>query len=237
MRPIDLVGHAGHRVHIARNREANLLLKWLGDLSGRRVLDVGGGDGYWAAQAQRRGAHAVSVDLDERRTERGLRFSYRPALVRGDALKLPFADNSFDAILSVSSIEHFASADTAIAEMGRVLQPGGRLVLTADSLAGSAKWPELAATHRERYSVVHPLDHHELERHLVAHGLEPVEAVYLFKRPWSNRLYFELSRHRLLWNVAAPLSPLVALSDRRDPAQRGSIVAIHALATPSTPLR
>ena len=237
MRPIDIVGHAGHRVHIARNREANLLFRWLGDLSGRRVLDVGGGDGYWAAQAQRRGAHAVSVDLDERRTERGRRFTHRPALVRGDALKLPFADSSFDAILSVSSIEHFASVDTAIAEMGRVLKPDGGLVLTADSLASSTRWPELAAAHRKRYSVVHPLDHQELERHLVAHGLKPVEAVYLFKRPWSNRLYFELSRHRLLWNVAAPLSPLVARSDRREQAQRGSIVAIRAIATPSRPLR
>ena len=233
MKTFDVVGHFGHRVHIARAREARRLFGWLGDLTGRTLLDVGGGDGYWATQARRRGALAISVDLDPRRTERGRRYTHQPLLVRGDALRLPFADGSFDAIMSISSIEHFPSGAAAIAEMGRVLRPGGSLVLSADSLAGSDRWPRLAAEHERRYEVIHPFDHHEFEQLLGDHGFETRHFTYMFKRPWTNRLYLELSRHRLAWNAAAPLSPLVAISDRRDDSESGSIVLVHARRYPA----
>ena len=57
----DAVAVAGHEVHVCRYREARTLLRWLsdgGDLRGLRVLDVAGGDGYWAGQVRRRGAQA-----------------------------------------------------------------------------------------------------------------------------------------------------------------------------------
>ena len=228
MRAIDVIGHVGHRVHIARGREARTLFSWLGDLNGRSLLDVGGGDGYWAAQARRVGVDAYSVDIDPHRTGRGSRYTHRPVLVRGDALRLPFADASFDAVMSISSIEHFASASAAVTEMARVLKVDGDLVLSADSLAGSDRWPQLAAAHMDRYAVRHALDHEELEVHLLDAGLQPVRHAYLFKSGWTNRLYLELSRHRLAWNVAAPLSPLVALADRRADQSGGSIVLVHA---------
>lgn len=228
MKVIDLIGHVGHRVHIARGREARMLFGWMGDLKGLSLLDVGGGDGYWAGQTKRKGAFAVSVDLDLRRTERGSRFTNGPLLVRGDALRLPFADASFDAVVSISSIEHFSSVSIAIAEMARVLRPGGRLALSADSLAGAHRWPRLAEAHRERYAVAHPLEHDELAAHLTTNGFTDIGFAYLFKRGWANRLYLELSRHRLAWNVAAPMSPMVSISDRRSPATTGSIVLVHA---------
>ncbi|MFD0774158.1 SAM-dependent methyltransferase, partial [Streptomonospora algeriensis] len=53
----DVVAFAGHQVHVCRYREASTLLRWLGsDLRGQTVLDVAGGDGYWAGRARRRGA-------------------------------------------------------------------------------------------------------------------------------------------------------------------------------------
>src|SRR5688572_11251777 len=101
MKAIDVVGYLGHRVHIARSRETRMLFGWLGELEGRSLLDVGGGDGYWASRAQLKGASAVSLDIDPRRTERGRRYSERPQLVRGDALRLPFTDGSFDRVMSI----------------------------------------------------------------------------------------------------------------------------------------
>jgi SAM-dependent methyltransferase len=228
LKALDLVGHAGHRIHVARGREVRTMMRWLGDLRGLRLLDVGGGDGFWAAQAQRRGALAFSVDLDPGRTERGRRFTRKPFLLRGDALRLPFADGSFDAVMSVSSLEHFDSGADAIAEMSRVLRPGGSLVLSADSLAGSQRWPHLAAAHERRYRVIHPFDHEELRRELDAHGLEMTHYTYLFKAAWTNRLYLELSRKRWAWNAAAPLSPLIAACDRASKSDRGSIVVVRA---------
>lgn len=228
MKAVDAIGFVGHQIHIARARETRLMFRWLGDLTGRSLLDVGGGDGYWAARAKRRGALAYSVDIDPRRLARGDRFTDKPILIRGDALGLPFKGGSFDAVMSVSSIEHFSSSETAIAEMARVLRPGGSLVLSADSLAGRERWPKLSAAHEDRYAVVEPLDRSKLETRLAAHGLDPLHFAHLFRRSWTNRLYLELSRHPLAWNAAALLLPLVALSDRRATSDSGSIVLVHA---------
>jgi hypothetical protein len=72
MRVTDAVAFAGHQVHVCRWREAGTMLRWLGpDLHGLRVLDVAGGDGYWAGQARRRGAHAVAVDIAGPKLRRG----------------------------------------------------------------------------------------------------------------------------------------------------------------------
>jgi SAM-dependent methyltransferase len=51
-------------------------------------------------------------------------------LVQGDAQSLPFADNSFDILVSCETIEHLPQVQSALAEMFRVTRPGGRLFLT-----------------------------------------------------------------------------------------------------------
>ena len=91
MKVADAVAVAGHEVHVCRYREARTLLRWLGeDLRGLRVLDVAAGDGYWAARTRERGARAVALDLDKAKLSRGRQLSDPPALVRSDALQLPF---------------------------------------------------------------------------------------------------------------------------------------------------
>jgi hypothetical protein len=53
----DAKAFIGHQVHVCRFREAGTLLRWMGeDLRGKRVLDVAGGDGYWAGRVGRRGS-------------------------------------------------------------------------------------------------------------------------------------------------------------------------------------
>src|ERR1700683_4457898 len=92
MKLADAVAVAGHEVHVCRYREARTLLRWLGtDLRGLRVLDVAGGDGYWAARARSRGAWAVALDLSGAKLGRGRGLTAPPALVRGGAVALPFA--------------------------------------------------------------------------------------------------------------------------------------------------
>ncbi len=108
MRFADVVAFAGHQVHVCRYREAGALLRWLGgDLRGMLVLDVAGGDGYWAGQARRRGARAVSIDLSRTKMEYGRTLASPPALAEADALRLPFADGAFDRVMSICAIEHF----------------------------------------------------------------------------------------------------------------------------------
>ena len=231
----DAVAFAGHQLHVCRNREAGQLLRWLGgDLRGLRVLDVAGGDGYWAGLARRRGARAVSVDLSRAKMTRGRRLAGPPALIEADALALPFAAGSFDRVMSICAIEHFDDGEAALDEMARVLRPGGELVMSADALTSAAQWPHLYRAHCARYHVKRTYTHAALEKLLGDRGFDIAEHVYQFRAAWSQRLYLGLSAHggRAGFNLAYPLAPLVAASDRRAGAaagaEQGSIVLVRA---------
>lgn len=231
MRVDDLVAFAGHQLHVCRFREAGTLLRWLGsDLRGRVVLDVAGGDGYWAAQARRRGARAVSVDLARAKMRRGRRLRCAPELLAGDALRLPLADQSVDAVLSICALEHFADGPAALTEMARVLRPGGQLVLSADALTRRHRWPNLFAAHRRRYHVHRTYTHTELGQLLTERGLEVGEHTYQFRSAAAELAYLAVSARgtRLGFNLAAPAVPLIAASDIRQPNTHGSIVLLRA---------
>lgn len=225
----DALAYLGHEVHVVRAREVGTLLGWLGpDLRGRRLLDVAGGDGYWAGKAGGLGAVAVCLDIDRGKLRRGRRLRQFPQLVLGDALRLPFRDGAFDAVMSVCAIEHFAEGGVALDEMTRVLRTGGELVMSADTLSRENEWPALGAGHRRRYHVVHTYTHEELARLLEERSFEVLAHGYIFRGSKAERLYLQLSRFRLAWNLAAPLAPLVRRWERGREDERGSVVLIHA---------
>jgi len=227
----DAIAYVGHQVHFCRYREAGTLLKWLGDdLSGLRVLDVAGGDGYWAAQARKRGASAVSVDLARSKMLRGARLNQAPALIEGDALQLPFADASFDRVMSICAIEHFDDGPASLAEMARVLVPGGELVMSADSLTRASEWPNLFEAHCRKYKVKHTYSHEKLGDLLADRGLDVVEHTYHFRGRQSEHFYLAMSsvKAKAAPNAAAVAAPLVSVSDRLLPNDGGSIVLVRA---------
>ena len=90
-----------------------------------RVLDVGCGDGQVSRLAARLGAQVVGIDPTWNcvrvADERG-----GGVFARAGAAQLPFADASFDAVVACLVFEHIREVDDAIAEVARVLQPGGR---------------------------------------------------------------------------------------------------------------
>ena len=231
MRVADAVAFAGHEVHLCRYREAGTLLRWLGaDLRGLRVLDVAGGDGYWAARARRRGARAVALDISPAKLRRGGQLTAPPALVRADALDLPFADASFHRVMSICAIEHFDDGARALGEMARVLAPGGELVMSADALTLAQRWPRLYRAHCERYRVRRTYSHDQLTALLSDCGLAVISHEYQFRTRWAQRMYLGLSAYggKVGFNAAAPAMPLVAAADRGARADGGAIVLVRA---------
>ena len=94
---------------------------------GPTLLDVAGGTGNYAQALRDRGMRPYVIDLSQRMLEfaraKGL------PIVRGDAARLPFADASFDSVMSVSALHLVPRWREALAESRRVLRPGGRLAL------------------------------------------------------------------------------------------------------------
>jgi SAM-dependent methyltransferase len=107
-----------------------------------KVIDVGCGAGRHAFEAYRRGADVVAFDRDEaelRSVDTILRAMAEageaPAaasakVVRGDALRLPYADQTFDCVIASEILEHVPQDDAAIAELIRVLRVGGILAVS-----------------------------------------------------------------------------------------------------------
>ena len=97
-----------------------------------RVLDVGTGEGQVARLAAAAGAagHAqvVGVDPSWAQLTVARQRGGGPSYARSDAAALPFGDGAFDAVVACLVFEHIDDADAALAEVGRVLQPGGRFL-------------------------------------------------------------------------------------------------------------
>ena len=227
----NTIAYVGHQVHFCRYREAGTLLKWLGDdLRGQRVLDVAGGDGYWAGQARKRGAFAVSIDLARSKMVRGARLNFAPALLEADALRLPFGDGSFDRVMSICAIEHFDDGTASLAEMARVLAPGGELVMSADALTRANEWPRLYDAHCRRYAVKQTYSHERLGKLLAERGLDVVDYTYQFRGRQAEHFYLAMSsvKGKAAPNAAVIAAPLVSATDKRLPNDRGSVVLVRA---------
>jgi SAM-dependent methyltransferase len=117
------------------------LAPYVGDV--QRLLDVGSADGPsvgWLTAP-----HKVSLDLDPR----GLS---APAGVCGSVLALPFADASFDVVSAFDVIEHCDPEDEALRELHRVLEPGGRLLVSVPAYTWAWSDHDVANGHHRRYT-------------------------------------------------------------------------------------
>ena len=119
--------------------DLDALLALAGDVRGARVLDVGTGVGATALAFAERGAHVVGLDLTPAMLERARAQAAERGLANfetrlGDAAELPFGDAAFDLVSCRVCAHHFGRARRAVAEMARVLRPGGQL-LVVDSVS------------------------------------------------------------------------------------------------------
>lgn len=118
---------------VTERLEQAAILDLAGPLAGKRVLDVGCGDGTYAILAAERGATATGIDSSQAMLDAARRRSedagVRVELQLADVMKLPFPAASFDVVVAVTVLCFVRDVDVAVQQIARVLAPGGRLVL------------------------------------------------------------------------------------------------------------
>lgn len=114
----------------------------LGVGPGTKMIDVGAGAGRHSFEAYRRGADIIAFDMDAAELEAVATMfeamaeageappTARAQAVVGNALQLPYPDSTFDCVIASEILEHVPQDDAAIAELIRVLKPGGALAVT-----------------------------------------------------------------------------------------------------------
>lgn len=237
-----------------RNRD-----RWIAEQAervppGARVLDVGAG----SAPYRRLFAHCAyrTQDFAQLRDDQLRHGGYAPIDIVSEAHVIPVADGSFDVILCTEVLEHVPDPIAVVREFGRLLVPGGRLILTA---------PLGSGIHQEPFHFYGGYTPFWYRRHLAAAGFDAVatsanagtlrhvaqETIrfvrmtrpFGFAAPWHVHVLW-----LPLWLVLAPvLGLLVPLAgrwlDRFDTEQRFTVGyhvtairgdSIHATATPES---
>jgi SAM-dependent methyltransferase len=171
------------------------------------------------AWASRQGARAYGIDISEPIVKQartafdtgpGARCGLQGAV--GDVRELPFRDGSFDAIYSMGTIEHFTDTERAVAEMARVLKPGGRAIVGVPNRHDPFLRPLLATTLQAvglyGYGYEKSYSRRALKQMLERAGLSVVaETAILFVPGWLRML--DLACHAWCRPVAAVTGALV----------------------------
>ena len=111
--------------------EARQIMRWLGNIKGKKVLDVGCGAGEAAVYFAKQGAISTATDISSgmlRVVEQTAKYhNVDVETVQSSAERLPFEDNTFDVVYA-GNLLHHVDLETTIIDMKRILKPGGVLV-------------------------------------------------------------------------------------------------------------
>lgn len=111
----------------------------LNDLNGLRVLEIGCGRGGFSKYLAAHGANLIAADFSDTAvsiTKRFLANEQNCEALVADIQNLPFADHTFDIVISLETLEHVPNPDLGLAELVRVTKPAGKLIISTPNYFG-----------------------------------------------------------------------------------------------------
>lgn len=233
---IDRMGRS--LLTLNRDREYKTLKQMLALRPTDRVLDVGSGDGFWTARFAAHCAQIVGLEPDEHALEYARALYQRPNVeyVQGNAESLPYPPGTFDKVVSVSCLEHFADPLQGLREMARVLKPGGRLAISVDSLLPENSPVSFREWHKCRHFVTHYFNRDELLSMMKSVGFrcEPEQTQHLFRSRLAARVrQFFIRRPRFLLPIFPLLYIAVRFADSTMDDMHGQILVVTATRHPT----
>lgn len=162
--------------------EAELLYRLLAPGPDSRILEVGCGGGAFLSFLEGRGHRPTGVDVLEEALEAARRIAPRSEVLAADAASLPFADASFDRLVSQHLVEHLEDFSSTLAEWGRVLAPGGVMAVCTPNRLYPC--PSLF----DDPGHVHVYDPDELKRAVEEGGFAVRECFTVFPHLWKGKI-------------------------------------------------
>jgi ubiquinone/menaquinone biosynthesis C-methylase UbiE len=141
--------------------ENALVFRHVADVRGKTVLDVGCGTGLYSIRLSEAGADVTAVDISSKMIE----IAHTKAQDRGqyiwydqaDMAQLPYANQTFDAVVSITALEFASDPLQALMEMARVLRPGGKLIVGV--LNNDSPWADARREQAKREESVYGAAH------------------------------------------------------------------------------
>lgn len=216
-----------------RDREYQSLKRMLELRPSDHLLDVGSGDGFWTARFAMDCAYIAGLEPDERMLSLAKTLYPRSNVeyVQGNAESIPYPNNTFDKVVSVSCLEHFADPLQGLREMARVLKPGGRLAISVDSLLPENSPMDFREWHARRHFVTNYFSREQLLGMLKQVGFrsEPERTEHLFRSRLAARVrQIFIRRPRVLLPLFPLLYGVVRLADRVADDMHGQIIVVTA---------
>jgi ubiquinone/menaquinone biosynthesis C-methylase UbiE len=216
------------RLSVNKSLELRILSRYLELRPGERVLDVACGTGYWTQKlATTHGCTAVGIDLSKHDIATAQRHHGGPncTYLVSPAENLPFPTATFDKVISVCALEHFSSDTSALAEMARVLKPGGILGISVDSMSGPFVTESYRNWHAQEHFVRNYYDLDSLRNKVQGAGFQSLEHRYLLTSRFTSWAFRVNRRYRFPVRFFVPvLYPISRVCDALDGSHDGGLI-------------
>jgi len=198
------------------------------------LLDVGSGDGFWTARLATLCGSVTGLEPDDelRGYAETLHRRGNVTYLKGAVEQMPFPDASFDKVISISCIEHFADPFRGLTEMVRILRPGGRLTISADTLLPQNSTAAYRDWHKRRHFVTRYFSQDELVDMMRRAGMRAEEkrTVHLFRSRAAARIReFMTPRPKASLPLFPLAYPVVRMADSMFNDMHGQIVIMTAV--------